>query len=1061
MPRPPQWIASLRPGRTDWAQMMEATGRLYTLGADINWTGLHEGYARRRTPAPTYPFQKQRYWIDPPRGDAAQPLELHPILGRRLKLPGSGEVRFETRFCEASPPYVPDHRVFGVLVVAGASHVAMILQGASEAFGREGWSVEELFFQSPFALADGGSRLAQLVFAPEREGAYTLELTSLDDGKDGFEDAAWVTHVRGRIETKSGRLSERNATGHSATGRSATGHGGTGRGATGRGASIETPPIDVEAIRARCREEVAGADFYESYWVQGPDAGPSFRWIETLWKGDGEAIASTVAPELGDDLSGYRLHPGLIEACFQVMRGGRDFESQALLAEGGDIFVPFAIETIRFYGQPADDRLWCHAKLREGDDDRSQRYVADLVIADAQGRPVAEIVGFDVRRLPQETLARRLAPGSESWLHEVVWRDSGAAPGEAQPGHWLIVASGDDEHQQTAPAETAFAERLEAWVAERGGAARVVRVYAGSSARNGTDVSSQIAKLVGDTDRLDGIVSLIGLDAPSEFDAGQLDPDRLAANQARALDTGLNLIAAVARLDRETAPRIVFATRGAQAAGDHPLDLAQAPLVGLTRVAAWEHPEIDTRVVDLAPGSGEDDLAALAGEISSDDGEPEVAYRGGRRLVARLQHAGEPAASDAVFSARPDAAYLVTGGLGGLGLCAAQWLAQSGARSVALMGRRPPSAEAEAAIAKLRDGGVAVEVVAADVANLGEVEQAIARIRSALAPLAGVIHAAGVLDDGIILQQTPERFAAVMAPKVAGTLNLDQATRDLDLDFFVCFSSASALVGAPGQANYAAANAFLDAYAEHRRHEGRPMTSVDWGPWAEVGMAASLGERDRERARALGWDAIAPDEGFAILGRLISQGRATTGVLPLDWEAFAAALPGAAGRKRYHEVVPRIAHPGTAHPAPARAADARQSLADEVAKAPALERRARLETLVAREVSGLLGLSGSGPLDPRAGFADMGMDSLMSIELRSQLQSGFGIRLPSTFAFDYSNVEDVAGYLLGVLFGEEAGNQSEKVGEGDGEPAPLEDDDLDATIAAELAELEARLDCER
>ena len=193
----------------------------------------------------------------------------------------SREIRFETRFQVGSPAYVEDHRVFGVLVVAGASHCAMFLMGVREAFGDRPFTLEELFFLQPFTLSEDGARTAQLVFSPpESSGANGFSLVSLKEG--GREDDAdsWVQHVMGRVRLGPGRRRPRSE-------------------------------LDIDArSRQRCRETWAGDDFYRDFWVQGPDAGVSFRWIRQIWEGDGEALGVTDLPPLTEDLDGYQLHPG-------------------------------------------------------------------------------------------------------------------------------------------------------------------------------------------------------------------------------------------------------------------------------------------------------------------------------------------------------------------------------------------------------------------------------------------------------------------------------------------------------------------------------------------------------------------------------------------------------------------------------------------------------------------------------------------------------------------------------------------------------------------------------
>ena len=232
----------------------------------------------------------------------------------------------------------------------------------------------------------------------------------------------------------------------------------------------------------------------------------------------------------------------------------------------------------------------------------------------------------------------------------------------------------------------------------------------------------------------------------------------------------------------------------------------------------------------------------------------------------------------------------MTGGLGSLGLVVAEWLVEQGAQHLVLVGRHGPGAAAQAALAEWARRGVQVQVRQADVAHAEEVQALVDSLR-AQPPLRGVIHAAGVLDDGVLLQQTWERFARVLAPKALGAWHLHRATAGMALDFFVLFSSVAAVLGSAGQGNYAAANAYLDGLAWYRRSRGLPALSLNWGPWGEVGMAAQLAERAQSRRAAGGVALIPPALGVQALGYALASGAPQWTVLPIDWPGFLGSFP--------------------------------------------------------------------------------------------------------------------------------------------------------------------------
>ena len=358
---------------------------------------------------------------------------------------------------------------------------------------------------------------------------------------------------------------------------------------------------------------------------------------------------------------------------------------------------------------------------------------------------------------------------------------------------------------------------------------------------------------------------------------------------------------------------------------------------------------------------------------------------------------------------RQDRSYLVTGGLGGIGIAVAEWLADHGASTIVLNGRRDPDPEAQTAIEMLRGRGVKVEVELADMTDTAAIDAMLARMDANYAPLGGVIHSVGVLSDAALTNQNWESFEQVLSPKILGAWHLHRATMDRDLDMFILFSSRVGVMGNPGQANHAAANAFLDQLAGHRRAMGLPGQAIAWGAWSEIGEAAEQRERIEERRAALGGRWFTPQQGIRALERLVREDTTASVVMSMDWSVFEEAVED---RPALLEDMLSSLDEGAAEDS-ASTEDVLTRLRNAIA--PADEQQELLVSFLQQELQAVLRLS-STP-SPTVGFFDLGMDSLMAVEFRNRLNRAFAgeYTASNTIVFDYPDIASLAGHLAEEL----------------------------------------------
>jgi acyl transferase domain-containing protein/SAM-dependent methyltransferase/acyl carrier protein len=471
------------------------------------------------------------------------------------------------------------------------------------------------------------------------------------------------------------------------------------------------------------------------------------------------------------------------------------------------------------------------------------------------------------------------------------------------------------------------------------------------------------------------------------LDAGQAGTPNVATLRADSqLQCGstLNLVQALVQEKLAEQFSLGLVTRGTQPVNDYwsTSGVVGSSLWGMGKAIALEHPELNCVRVDLDPQSTdvESDAQFVLNEMLARSAEDQIAFRGRGRYVPRLvRHRVFQAGGGAEIAFRADATYLITGGRSGLGMLAGQWMVEHGARQLVLIARSKIDQTGEAQLRDMEQLGAKVTFLQADVSDSQQVERVLQFISNNLPPLRGIIHSAGVLDDGVLSHQNWERFHRVLSPKVDGGWNLHALTLNQPLDFFVLFSSAASLLGSPGQANHSAANAFLDALAHYRRSVGLPAVSINWGAWSVVGAAARPSIRARLATHGMG--TISPDQGLRILEYLLSNSSVQVGVMPIEWPTVLRQFPR-------HTQPPFFA-----------------VIADEERRRPNSHARAgetillrpkdsaAIQSYLRERVATCLRLP-TPQVSLHKPLSYMGLDSLMAIEIRNRVKSEIEIEVP-------------------------------------------------------------------
>ena len=592
----------------------------------------------------------------------------------------------------------------------------------------------------------------------------------------------------------------------------------------------------------------------------------------------------------------------------------------------------------------------------------------------------------------------------QDWFYELAWqpqpRQAEQKPESNKTGTWLIMSD-----------RTGIGQAMAEWLQQQGQA--YVLAYADRSYGKVSEgvwqlnpsEPEQFDRLLAEVAdlSLSKVVHLWSLDIPP---TEELNIFSLEKAQLHGCGSTLYLVQALAKYQGASLPKLWLVTRGAMAVGTESPALAQSSLWGLGKVVTDEHPEFWGGLLDLDPQVSNTDVISMVTEIGDAEGEDNLAFRDGKRYVRRLVRQQELSKFSGL-SLQENGTYLVTGGLGALGLKVAQRLVELGAKSLILLARRQPSSEQQQVLAQLEEQGAQVNLAQADVSCENDLLRVLAEIKTNLPPLRGIIHTAGVLRDGVLVGQNWQRFAEVMAPKIRGAWYLHSLTQDLPLDFFVLFSSATSFLGSPGQGNYAAANAFLDALSFYRQQQGLPSTTINWGPWAEVGMTARMDERDQSRMRAKGLGLMEPEYGLQALEQVLSQDIAQVGIFSLNWADWLRQFPLAALPAYLREIAGEVQQSTEKKETEA----AEPKIFPELLAISSQERESVLITYLQEQIAQVLQLDPEElPIDDN--LIDRGMDSLMVMETINQLQDHLQLMLYPREFYERPRIKALAPYLL-------------------------------------------------
>ncbi len=914
----------------------------------------------------SYAFSRKPFLIEPPVGYIGlSDITDHAadeLLGNQCLLPLSSQIIFDTLFSRERLPYLSDHRLYGNIVVSGAIFIAMALEAGHKTneyhhSSCSGVQISNTVFPAALSIPEEDQVTVQLVI--DKDNPRRFRIISIEDLENNSSD--YTLHTSGTFTFSDDDIKETSATHH-------------------------YNRINLAEIRGRLKDSLEPKRIFEVLEHYNVQLGPSHRWISRILRSDIEVLCDMSIPAGVKRTEEFLLHPGLIDSCFQVLAASQ-------FTEDKKTFVPFSIKSFNYFNTIESKSLYAYGILKQIDRGKTPRVIGDIFLCNENGELIAEIIELESRQASLERLQQQESKRKQ-WQYGITWeRENILSRTDSETNrenHWLLIC-----------------EDFTGFINARneGSSFSIYRLNDdGSCSENFTCWLKNQSEYVG----------VIFVAPNSALTDSELTLENIVNEQKKTAARWLDIAKHLHKLGNKSDCCLVSVTSNSQELPERSVTNPwHAPLWGMTQAFRQEAPYLKMVNIDL-----DECLTSSFGLVLTEANnclnnkqfDSHVAFHQSQRYVGKLEKRSiSPATNKLVF----EEAALILGGTGALGMACAERILGKGVEHVYLMSR---SGDSRTNLSKLdalsEKHKECVTIINGDVSNIDDVNRALKTISVNNHQLKGVIQAAGVLDDGMIQNQNFNRYIDVFLPKAVGVWNLHQATVNISLNYFVCFSSTAAVMGAMGQSTYAGANAFMDALCWYKKSLGQNALSVNWGAFSDMGMASELHTTQRRHA-TLGISSISIDEGISALFDAMKCSDAQRIIIPINWNQFSQAVDLDRLPSVYQKVVKKTSN-------------IRSTKENEVSWHPDLqglsfeERHKKLVGLMAQIVAEELGLSvNDEEFDLTKGFFDLGVDSLVSVNIHDKIQKHMPAPLAPTLMFDYPNLNDLATQLIESHFSDD------------------------------------------
>ncbi|WP_111977562.1 type I polyketide synthase [Algibacillus agarilyticus] len=937
------WLPCLKRNADDNLNLQQALAKLYQAGHDLDWDNINKSKSGSRVSLPTYPWQRVKHWIEPDKKLTQSKTEqVDPLLGQYIALPHIQQHLYQCVFEPKTMPVLADHVVFDHIIPPGAMYASKMMRVARDQFPNTQVKVENLMFMKPMVMNIESKRDVQVILSEGTNNAFQCELSSYTKDRKQEEN--------GFLKHASAQISQSN-----------------------------TSPkfVDLDALKSSCTKQISIASHQSKMQSMNIELGTTFDWLSTIQVGTSQALAAINPPDGLDVKDAMALHPGMIDAHWQVL-------IEAMSSQIKGTVIPFCVDSFTCYALPENTDLWCHA---EWDINANQdgRFRGDIKLIDVNGQVLIETKGLELRHADESAIRSALEPGIDNWFYNTQWQRVDLDTTKTRKGDCLFIG----EH----PLINTLSQHVNT---------KDKNVYTLDNLNTADQITTDVTKILADSTSIKNVVFI-----PTEC---ELENISLGCQQFLAV------IKALIKHD-DSDMRLALITQNSQNVLANNINISHAPFWGIAAALKHEQPQLSVRCLDL---DGEIELQGTADYLlTEDENETQVTKRQGSFYAPTLASVPFITPQNPIALKSHDV-QVILGGHGGLGLIITQWLIDCGAKNIIIAGRNKPTDKSKAFYNNLIQQGINIETQVCDATEIEDVKQLINNARQR-GNIQSVFHLAGTRDDGFIQNLNNTDFNRVLLPKLLGAWNLHEALTACSPEHVVFFSSVASVFGSAGQAAYAAGNAALDALAHYRHQQGLPALSINWGPWSDVGMAANMENHHKQRLNSQGYDTIAPTDGLSALAFSMDNAAqyAQLVVAPIQTKRI-SELAGQQGFLRNFT--------NTFKQQTLETTQTKQPLFVKELTNMTIEKRKKwVENYLLKLVKDMLQVDLAQQLDVDKGLFDLGMDSLTAVEVKDRLERDTGCKLRSTLAFDHPTIRRMAAYLVETLFVDTTEQQAPEV----------------------------------